>query len=146
VTEDVGTTARKPLTPRQRLKLFEDEKGVCCLCGLKIVGPFIDEHKRALGLGGSNDPKNRGVAHPKCAEAKTRGEDMPRINKAKAQKRKQHGIKTAAQRPLVSRNDLAAPPKKPKSRLPPPTHLPTGLERRYGIAEPMAKIRKKPKR
>jgi 5-methylcytosine-specific restriction protein A len=93
VTIDVGTTERKPLTPTQRLKLFEREKGLCCICGLKIVGKFIDEHKRALGLGGSNDPDNRGVAHPKCAEVKTREEDMPRINKAKAQKKAQHGIK-----------------------------------------------------
>jgi hypothetical protein len=90
---DLGTTKRKPLTPTQRLKLFESEGGKCCICGLKIVGKFIDEHKRALGLAGGNEMDNRGVAHPKCAEVKTREEDMPRIVKAKAQKRAAHGIK-----------------------------------------------------
>lgn len=99
---DLGTTPRKPLTPRQRLKLFEDEKGLCCICGLKIVGKFIDEHKRALALGGSNDLDNRGVAHPKCAAVKTHDEDMPRIVKAKAQKRAAHGIKAAKGKPIQS--------------------------------------------
>jgi hypothetical protein len=143
MTVDVGTTERKKSTPTQRLKLFEKEKGICCLCGLKISGKFIDEHRRALGLGGSNDPKNRGVAHVKCADAKTRGEDMPRIVKAKAQKRAQHGIKAAKARPLKSRNDLAPPPK-PTTKLP-LADMPTNLQRRYGIAEPLAKIRRKPK-
>jgi 5-methylcytosine-specific restriction endonuclease McrA len=91
---DIGTTLRKPLTPTQRLKLFESERGICCICGLKIVGKFIDEHKRALGLGGGNEMDNRGVAHPKCADIKTQTEDMPRIVKAKAQKRAAHGIKS----------------------------------------------------
>jgi hypothetical protein len=141
VTTDVGTTARKQSTPTQRLKLFEKEKGICCLCGLKITGKFIDEHKRALGLGGSNDPKNRGVAHVKCADAKTKREDMPRIVKAKAQKRAQHALKTV-KRPLKSRNDLAQP--KPTAKLP-LADMPTNLQRRYGIAEPLAKIRRKPK-
>lgn len=99
---DVGTTERKPLTPTGRLKLFEREGGICCICGGKIVGKFIDEHKRALGLGGSNDPDNRGVAHPKCAEIKTHDEDMPRIVKAKAQKRAELGIKKATAKPIQS--------------------------------------------
>jgi 5-methylcytosine-specific restriction protein A len=102
MTEDVPTTKRKPLTPTQRLKLFEFHRGQCVLCGGKIHGKFIDEHLRALGLGGGNELGNRGIAHPKCAEAKTRGEDMPRINKAKAQKKAKHGIKKAPQKEIVS--------------------------------------------
>ena len=113
VCEDVGTTKRKPLTPTGRLALFERERGICCICGKKIVGKFIDEHKRALGLGGSNDPDNRGVAHPKCAEVKTHDEDMPRINKAKAQKKAQHGIKPVDSKPIVS---APFPPVKAKER------------------------------
>lgn len=102
MTSDVGTTAREKLTPTQRLKLFEREKGICCICGLKIVGSFIDEHRRALGLGGGNDLSNRGVAHPKCAEVKTHDEDMPRIVKAKRQKMAQLGIKDEPTRKLQS--------------------------------------------
>lgn len=117
MTEDVGTTPRKPLTPTGRLALFERERGICCICGKKIVGKFIDEHKRALGLGGSNDPDNRGVAHPKCAEVKTHDEDMPRINKAKAQKKAQHGIKAQKSRPIQSAGFAPVEEKKRSDRV-----------------------------
>ncbi len=94
---DVTTTPRKSLTPTQRLKLFEKHKGICCLCGNKICAgePWIDEHKRALGLAGSNDPENRAPAHVKCAELKTYGKDgdLARIAKAKRQKMKHLGIR-----------------------------------------------------
>jgi hypothetical protein len=110
MTEDVGTTARKPLTPRQRLALFERKRGRCCVCGLKIMGSFIDEHWRALGLGGSNDPSNRDIAHRECAVRKTRV-DMTMIALAKRQKSAAHGIKKPGT-PLQSRNDL--PGRKPK--------------------------------
>lgn len=104
---DVGTTKRKPLTPTQRLALFERHKGICSLCGLKIRGKFIDEHMRALGLGGGNEPENRGIAHPKCADLKTRGQDMPAINKAKAQKKAALGIKAPTAK-------IQSPPPQPK--------------------------------
>ena len=105
MTTDVGTTPRKPLTPTQRLKLFEDHKGICCLCSLKIKrgDAWIDEHIRPLGLGGSNDLSNRGPAHKLCAEVKTE-QDMDRINKAKRQKQADLGIKAAAGAPLVGRS------------------------------------------
>lgn len=104
MTIDVGTTPRERLTPRQLLKLWETEGGVCCICGFKIDPDkkwldtlkgekgFIDEHGRALGLGGSNKLSNRGVAHIHCAKVKTSEQDMPAINKAKAQKRSHLGI------------------------------------------------------
>lgn len=100
---DVPTTPRKPLTPAQRLNLFEDHGGKCVLCGLKIRAGerWIDEHIRALGLGGTNDPENRGPAHEKCAEVKTHDEDMPRIVKAKRIKRKHLGIKSRKSRPML---------------------------------------------
>jgi len=44
---------------------------------------------------------------------------MPRINKAKSQKKAAHGIKAEPAAPLQSRNDLAGrpkPEKKPKER------------------------------
>jgi 5-methylcytosine-specific restriction enzyme A len=122
MTTDVGTTKRKPLTPTQRLKLFEDHKGICVICGGKINfgEAWIDEHVRALGLAGTNDMDNRAPAHVKCAEAKTHDEDMPRITKAKAQKRAALGIKRDG--PKLQSRGFAPPDKpkrEPKPRLPP---------------------------
>lgn len=95
MTEDLGTTPRKPLTPTQRLALYERFKGICVLCTRKIAAgdSWIDEHMRALGLAGSNDPDNRAPVHKACAATKTHDEDMPRINKAKAQKKAVLGIR-----------------------------------------------------
>ena len=106
MTEDVGTTKRKHLTPRQRLQLFEFRRGRCCICFQKISGKFIVEHWRALGLGGENDADNLDITHPKCAAAKTK-DDMARINKAKAQKRSEHRL-DQPKAPLIARNDLPA--------------------------------------
>jgi 5-methylcytosine-specific restriction protein A len=116
---DVGTTKRKPLTPRKRLALFEAFKGKCCLCDLPIRpgDKWIDEHLRALGLGGTNEWDNRGPAHVECAAKKTK-DDMARINKAKDQKMKHLGIaapkaKIAVRpKPLkVKREKLPLPPR-----------------------------------
>jgi 5-methylcytosine-specific restriction protein A len=94
VIEDLGTTPRKPLTPTQRLKLFEDHKGKCGICGLKIQAgeKWIDEHLRALGLAGSNDMENRAPAHVKCAADKTK-QDVSDIARAKRRKMRHLGIK-----------------------------------------------------
>lgn len=94
MTEDLGTTPRKPLTPTQRLKLFEDHKGICGICEQQIqVGEkWRDEHLRPLGLAGGNEWKNRAPVHIKCAEGKDK-EDIPRIAKAKRQKMAALGIK-----------------------------------------------------
>lgn len=109
MTEQVVTTRRERLTPRQLLKLFEDNNGICCICGFKIDADkkwmdtlkgekgFVDEHRRALGLGGSNKLQNRGVAHIHCASVKTHDQDMPAINKAKDQKMRAIG----AVRPVI---------------------------------------------
>lgn len=99
MTTDVGTTPRKHLTPRQRLKLFEDHNGICGLCKLPIIAgeKWRDEHLRALGLGGTNELDNRAPVHILCAEAKD-PVDMTAINKAKAVKRKSLGIKAPAQK------------------------------------------------
>lgn len=128
--EDVSTTKRKRLSRRQRLALFERYKGLCAVCGNKIVGDFIDEHWRALGLGGSNGEDNRVIAHPKCAAAKTK-DDMERINKAKDQKQAAHGIKRE-RRKLESRNDLPKREKGEPKALPPRRG---GIAAQYGLTE-----------
>ena len=92
MTEDVGTTPRKPLSPKERLAIFERERGICCLCERPITDrKWIDEHKRALGLGGSNEPENRGIAHIACADLKTHGPggDKEMTDRAKRVKRKE---------------------------------------------------------
>jgi 5-methylcytosine-specific restriction protein A len=120
MTEDVGTTPRKPLTPTQRLALFELFKGICVLCDCKIMAGqrWRDEHLRALGLGGSNALKNRAPVHEACADAKTFGPtgDLARIAKAKRQKMASLGIKPAGRKRIQSRGFAKAPPQKTASR------------------------------
>jgi 5-methylcytosine-specific restriction endonuclease McrA len=94
MTQDVGTTPRKPLTPRQRLAMFEAHKGICCICETKIQAgtAWIDEHVIPLALGGTNDPENRAPAHAACAAVKTKA-DLSNIAKAKRVKQRHIGIK-----------------------------------------------------
>lgn len=69
---------RKPLTRLQRVKLFDDHKGKCCLCGLPIQASrgekYIVEHIKPLWLGGADEISNMGPAHDRCAVEKTKGE------------------------------------------------------------------------
>lgn len=99
---DVGTTKRKPLTPTQRLKLFEAHKGLCGLCGapIKAGEQWIDEHIIPLGLGGSNDTENRAPVHVQCANSKTHGKDgdAAKIAKAKRVKIRHLGISRSKQK------------------------------------------------
>ncbi len=71
---------RKPLTPKQRLKLFLEHEGVCCICHNKIRTnePWIDEHRQPLWLDGTNDWSNRAPAHMECARQKTAREAKDR--------------------------------------------------------------------
>lgn len=94
---DVGTTKRKAMSPTRRLRIWEDHKGVCCLCGGKIDGVrerWIVEHMRALALGGEDADENCAPAHEACASSKTKN-DVSMITKAKRQKQKHLGIKAA---------------------------------------------------
>lgn len=117
-TTDVGSTPRKPLTPTQRLKLFETHKGICALCGQKIHAgtAWVDEHLTALGLGGSNDAANRAPAHKACADAKTNGDDgdIATIAKAKRRKMKHIGIRQPSR--LQGASFSKAPPQRSASR------------------------------
>ena len=121
--EDIPTTKRKSLTPTQRLKLFEAHSGKCALCGLQIHAgdKWIDEHLRALALGGSNDFDNRAPVHLACAEAKTHQQDMPRIVKAKRQKMSSLGIKRGTAPKIESRGfePSSKTPRISKMQLPP---------------------------
>lgn len=98
MTDDVGTTKRKSMTPRMRLKVWEAHKGVCVLCSGKIDGVrerWIVEHITPLALGGEDTEANMGPAHEACAIAKTIGKtgDLAKAAKAKRVKTKHLGIK-----------------------------------------------------
>jgi len=110
---DVPTTKRKPLTKRQRTQMHERDKGICCICGTWVDPrkPWVDEHKRALGLGGSNDMENRSVAHIQCAAIKTLEKDMPAIVKAKRQKDTQMSRDPNA-KPTIQSPPFPSPPAK----------------------------------
>jgi 5-methylcytosine-specific restriction protein A len=93
-----SVTPRKPLTPKQRLQMFLDHNGICCLCGHKIDGVrerWIDEHELALWLGSLseedrerlNATSNRGPAHERCATIKTAKEATDRARGRKAAER-----------------------------------------------------------
>ena len=98
MTEDVGTTKRKNMTPRMRLKVWEAHKGICVLCNGKIDGVrerWVAEHIIPLSLGGADDESNMAPAHEGCALAKTFGKsgDIAKAAKAKRVKSKHLGIK-----------------------------------------------------
>ena len=98
MTTDVGTTKRKRLTPRQRLSIWERDKGVCALCHQLVHGvkeKWIVEHMVALELGGADDESNMAVVHNRCADEKTNGKrgDHALAAKAKRAKRRHIGIK-----------------------------------------------------
>ena len=98
MNEDVGTTKRKNMTPRLRLKVWEAHKGMCAICGGKIDGVgerWILEHMRPLALGGADDESNMAPVHEGCALAKTFGKsgDIAKAAKAKRVKTKHLGLK-----------------------------------------------------
>jgi 5-methylcytosine-specific restriction protein A len=122
MTEDVSTTPRKPLTPRQRLKMFEAHAGLCVLCKGKITdAAWIDEHVIPLNLGGSNDLSNRGPAHKVCADAKTHGKDGDIAKGAKAKRQKIAAVVGKAEpvKKIESKGFPAKPKREPKPTLPP---------------------------
>jgi 5-methylcytosine-specific restriction protein A len=85
-------TARRPLSPMRKLRLFEDAGGICHICDLKISGKWDVEHKIPLALGGLDDETNMAPAHRACHAPKT-AEDVANIARAKRRKAKHLGIR-----------------------------------------------------
>lgn len=106
---------RRSLSPRERLAIFERNGGICHLCSRQIVaGETWDiSHDRPLELLGEDSGANLKVAHRACHRAHTAQEDLPRIAKAKAQKRAALGIKNENRQKLQSRG-FAKPEKSPR--------------------------------
>lgn len=111
---DVGTTKRKSMTKARRLRIFEDHKGVCVLCTIKIDGvrePWTIEHLTCLGLGGADEDKNCGPAHETCRRDKDKI-DVAMIAKAKRNKSRHIGIKKEG--PKIKSQGFARAEKQPR--------------------------------
>lgn len=85
---------RKSFTDAQRLKIFLAASGKCHLCDRKINEgePWEVEHRKALGLSGTNDLDNLLPAHVDCHAGKTR-QDVAIMRKADRQGKKHLGLK-----------------------------------------------------
>jgi 5-methylcytosine-specific restriction protein A len=90
---DVGTTPRN-LTRRDKLRIWERDKGVCQSCKRQLTAAdkWICEHVRALENGGTNDDENLAVFCEPCASIKT-PIDHATAAKAKRQKQRSLGIR-----------------------------------------------------
>lgn len=87
---------RKPLTDKQRLQLFIEHDGMCCICGgkIKVGEAWIDEHIRPLWLDGTNEIEtNRAPAHIKCASKKTHEDEAPQRAKVRRVAQKHFGAR-----------------------------------------------------
>lgn len=96
VREDIGTTTRLRMTDTRALKAWENTKGFCVTCGLKIDGTkqrWFVEHIRALELGGKDEDSNLGPAHYDTCKAVKDADDHARAAKAKRNKRAELGIR-----------------------------------------------------
>lgn len=85
--EPVTIEKRRVLTRSEVIELSVRQNGRCgCGCGGKLDAlreGVTDEHRVALGLGGSNDLSNRELWRTPCSLAKTARKDAPAIAKAK---------------------------------------------------------------
>jgi hypothetical protein len=108
ICEDVGTNIRGNMSPRRALSIWEQNKGVCCLCETQIDGARDDwyiEHKRALELGGADkDDRNLGPAHYRCKPTKDAA-DHSAAARAKRIKRRHLGIKSRKGPPIIGSRD-----------------------------------------
>lgn len=99
---DLGTTPRQRLTAGHRLRIWERDRGICCLCGRLIGGVreecFI-EHKRALELGRTNDDDNLAPAHRSCRPVKDAA-DHRRAAKTKWVKQRCLEIRPSRRQPV----------------------------------------------
>ncbi len=87
---------RKSLSRLARIRIFDNHKGVCCLCDNPIrissAEKWIVEHVKPLWMGGADDETNMAPAHERCAIDKTCGE-APVKAKNDRQRAKHLGIK-----------------------------------------------------
>lgn len=93
---------RKRISTKDRIRLFEEKKGICHICGLKVhVGQDWElSHVIPLACGGDDEWSNYDVAHKTCHRELTAKVDIPTIAKVARIRAKHLGAK------LPSRNTL----------------------------------------
>jgi len=85
--------ARKTISSKARVALFQKHGGECHICGGKInVGEAWDvEHVIPFAMGGADDESNWRPAHIKCHRTKTT-DDVGKIAKAKRREARHLGV------------------------------------------------------
>jgi 5-methylcytosine-specific restriction endonuclease McrA len=102
MSTDVGTTTRLSMSRTRRLRLWERDHGICCLCGQPIDGVrqrWQIEHLRALELGGDDTDKNCAPAHSSCSADKDKADHMMAA-KAKRMKARHINAKSPPRNPM----------------------------------------------
>jgi 5-methylcytosine-specific restriction enzyme A len=136
--EWIGKSPDTPVPDRVQLRILERQHGKCAITGHKFrVGDKKSlDHKIPAADGGENREGNRQwILTEKAHKPKTKAE--AKVRKGVRKRAKTHaGIRPAPKQPLASRNDLPqkTPPK--VAKVPFPSHLPSQLERLYGIRAP----------
>lgn len=93
---------RRPLSTRERLRLYDLHGGLCHICNCvidRVRDRWDVEHVLALALGGADDDDNRQPAHTRCHKVKT-ADDLGHIAKAKRREAKHLGAKPPSSRPM----------------------------------------------
>ena len=88
--------ARKSISTKARVALFQKHGGVCHICGGKInVGEeWQVEHIIPFAMGGEDAEPNWAPAHTKCHKTKTKT-DVADISKAKRREARHIGAKVS---------------------------------------------------
>jgi 5-methylcytosine-specific restriction enzyme A len=135
--EWIGKTPDTPVPDRVQLRILQRQHGKCALTGRKFrVGDKKRlDHILAVIDGGKNQESNLWWIIDAEHKDKTKAEAAVR-KKVRARAKKHAGIKRVAKQPLQNRNDLAQKPPPKVAKVPFPSHLPSQLERLYGIREP----------
>ena len=92
---------RVRLSTRDREKLYDENDGICHICGMPIEPGqgFEVSHPIPLAAGGTDTPDNRKPAHIKCHKRQTAEIDQPLIAKTRRQRQKHIGAKPKYQWP-----------------------------------------------
>ena len=90
--EWIGKTADVPFPPRVRLRILLRQDGRCALCGQKIVGSFVCDHKVALINGGENRESNGQAICRGCDKTKT-ASDVAEKAKTAGMAKAAHGLR-----------------------------------------------------
>lgn len=94
---------RRRLTRAQKVRVFDDARGICHICNSKIFTECGErwevEHVKPLWLGGADDFDNMAPAHVRCHRGKT-GDEASVRGKLSRTRANHLGIRRFASRPL----------------------------------------------